>query len=148
MYNIKEEEGYETLEECITLGADQYKEVGGDFQWNLDTQMLKLMSDSGLIHLVVARDENRKIVGYFCNLINLDLFSKVYQAKEIGIYVAPEHRKGGLFTMMLKEMEEVLLSNGVRVQHLSFRKGHNEEMPLKFGYKALEITYEKVLEEE
>ena len=149
MYNIKEETGFNILKECIELGHQQFDEVvggKGDIDWNLDLEMLKLMSDSGLIHLVVARDED-KIIGYFCNLINLDLFTKVYQAKEIAIFVHPEYRKSGIFKQMLDEMEELLICNGVKVQHLAFQKGHNETMPLKFGYNPLEIVYEKVLGE-
>src|SRR3546814_12255734 len=76
---------YTTLFRSIELGHQQVDEVVGDkgkIVWNLDTEMLKLMCDSGLIHLVVARDDKDEIVGYFCNLINLDLFTKVYQAKE------------------------------------------------------------------
>jgi GNAT superfamily N-acetyltransferase len=72
----------------------------------------------------------------------------VYQAKEIAIFVHPDHRKTGVFKDMLAEMEKLLIENGVKVQHLAFQKGHNETMPLRFGYKPLEVVYEKVLEEE
>lgn len=150
MYKIREEEGFDVLLQCIELGHQQFDEVVGDkgkIVWNLDTEMLKLMCDSGLIHLVVARDDEDKIVGYFCNLINLDLFTKVYQAKEVAIFVHPDHRKCGVFKDMLQEMEELLICNGVKVQHLAFQKGHNETMPLKYGYSPLEVVYEKVLGE-
>lgn len=150
-YKIQEETGWEVLLQCFELGRQQFEEVigdKGDITWNLDTEILKLMCDSGLIHLVVARDSDDNIIAYFCNLVNRDLFTKVYQAREIAIFVHPDHRKTGVFKMMLKEMEEVLISNCVRVQILSFQKGHNEDMPLKFGYKPLEVTYEKILDEE
>lgn len=149
-YKVTEEEGFEILLLCLELGKQQFDEVvgaKGNISWNLDLDMLKLMSDSGLIHLVVARDADDTIVGYFCNLINLDLFTKVYQAKEVAIFVHPDHRKTGVFKLMLEEMEELLICNGVKVQHLAFQKGHNETMPLKFGYQPLEIVYEKILGE-
>src|SRR3546814_7612513 len=93
MYKIREEEGFDVLLQCIELVHQQFDEVVGDkgkIVWNLDTEMLKLMCDSGLIHLVVARDDKDEIVGYFCNLINLDLFTKVYKAKEVAIFVHPD----------------------------------------------------------
>lgn len=151
IYNITEEKDFDTVLNCIELGKQQFDEVVGDkgsIVWSLDIEMLKLMNDSGLIHLVVARDEDENIVGYFCNLITRDLFTKVYQAKEVAIFVDPAHRKSGVFKLMLESMEELLIGNGVKVQHLAFQKGHNETMPLKFGYKPLEIVYEKILGEE
>lgn len=149
-FKIQEEEGFNILLECMELGRQQFEEVIGDkgeATWNLDTEMLKLMQEVGLVHLIVARDEEDKIIGYFCNLINLDLFTKVYQAKEIAIFVHPDYRKSGIFSSMLKKMEELLIENGVKVQHLAFQKGHNETMPLKYGYQPLEIVYEKILGE-
>lgn len=150
MYKVQVEEGFEVLAECIELGHEQFKEVVGDkgeVKWNLDLKMLKLVCDAGLIHLVTARDEQNEIVAYFCNLINLDLFTGVYKARELAIFVKPDHRKGGLFKKMLDEMEELLICNGVKAQQLVFQKGHNEAMPLKYGYTPLEVAYEKFLGE-
>ena len=149
MYKIQEEEGFDILKECIELGHQQFDEVvgdKGDITWNLDLDMFKLISDAGLIHLVVAREEDN-IIGYFCNLVNLDLFTKVYQAKELAIFVHPDYRKSGIFKQMLDVMEDLLICNGVRMQFLSFQKGHNEGLPLKFGYRETEIVYEKILGE-
>lgn len=150
MYKVTVEEGYDILEKCIGLGHQQFDEVVGDrdkAKWNLDTHMLRLICEAGLIHLVVARDDSDNIIGYFCNMINLDLFTKVYKAREMAIFVHPDHRKSGVFKQMLDTMEELLIGNGVRAQQLVFQKGHNEKMPLKYGYEPLEIAYEKYLGE-
>ena len=147
-YKIAVEEGFETLAMCIGLGHQQFEEVIGDkgeAKWNLDLTMLKMLCDAGLTHLVVVRDEQDKIIGYFCNVINLDLFTKVYKAREVAIFVHPDHRKNGVFKKMLDEMEALLIENGVKAQQLVFQKGHNETMPLKYGYEPLEVAYEKFL---
>lgn len=148
MYKVQVEEDFEVVKQCIEMGHQQFDEVVGDkgeVKWDLDLKMLELLCKSGLIHLVVARDEDNNIVGYFCNLINLDLFTRVYKARELAIFVHPAHRKSGVFKQMLEEMEELLIYNGVKAQQLVFQKGHNEKMPLKFGYTPLEVAYEKFL---
>lgn len=150
MYSIDEAKEIETLWECLDLGRQQFEEVvgdHGDVKWNLHKDMLELIFKSGLIHLVVARDESLDIIGYFCNIINLDLFTSVYKARDIGIFVHPDHRKSGVFKDMLAKMEDILIDHGVKAQELVFQKGHNEKMPLKFGYEPFEVGYQKFLGE-
>lgn len=150
MYNIEEVGEFSRALECFNLCNEQFKEVVADKNqtvWNPDIETLKLTFNAGLIHMLVATDEESNVVGYFCNIINLDPFTSLYKARDVGVFVHPDHRKNGLFKEMLDKMEALLIDRGVKAQQLVFQKGHNETMPLKYGYTPLEIAYEKFLGE-
>lgn len=152
MYNIKEEEGYDVLLECLELGTKHYEEVYGyrsDYtprQYNY--QFLKLCLENNLMHMVCARDGDGKMIGYFVDLVSPDMFSSEFYAKDMAIYVDEAYRSKGLFKEMLTVMENLLTENGVMIHNLEFQEGHNESMPLKYGYKKTASLYEKLLQED
>ena len=152
MYKIQEESNLKAMAECLKLGKKHYAEV---FEHKVDKvpenynwQFLKICMDNGLIHIITARDEEDKLIGYFTNLVSPDMFSSTFVAKELAIFVEKEHRKGGIFLDMLAAMEQLLIDNGVISQVLAFQVGHNEDIPLKYGYRHTENVYEKILLED
>lgn len=153
MYDVKEETNSNTLMQCLRLGELHYDEV---FEHKLDKvprnfnwQFLKICLDNNLMHIITARvPETDELVGYFVNLINPDMFSSTFVAKELAIFVHPDHRRTGLFTDLLACMEGLLIENGVTSQLLAFQEGFNESLPLKYGYRLTERVYEKIFDEE
>src|SRR5690606_36112377 len=110
MYKIEEVKEFSLAAKCLELGRQQFDEVVGDKEgatWDLDLSFAQLAFNAGLIHMLIAKDEEGSIVGYFANLINLDMFTKVYKARDIGIFAHPDHRRSGLFKQMLDEMEKL-----------------------------------------
>ena len=152
MFKIQEETGYEVMLECLELGKRHYEEVYGyksDYvprQYNYN--FLKICQENGLMHFICARDDSGKLIGYFVDLVSPDMFSSEFYAKDMAIYVDEEYRKQGLFNEMLKAMEDLLTKNGIMIHYLEFQEGHNESMPLKFGYKKVASLYEKLLQED
>lgn len=147
MYNFSEENNITTLQECFGLCRDHFYEVGDSHQvkeFDVDWHTLAAMMSAGVMSVLVARKDGA-VVGYFMNLISRDLLTASVIAKELAIYVAPEHRKGRLFFLMNKEVEKLLVEKGVDTQHITFVYGHNEKMPIKLGFTPLEITYKKHL---
>lgn len=151
MYNIQEETGLKILAECLRLGELHYDEVFAHkkdkIQRNYNWQFLKICHDNGLMHMVTARDDQNNLIGYFVDLVSPDMFSSTFVAKELAIFVHPDHRGNKLFEQMLQHTENLLRENGVTSQVLAFQKGFNEELPLAFGYRPTEIVYEKILED-
>ena len=147
MYSIKEENRLEVLQECFGLCESHFYEVCsghdlGDF--NVDWDSLNILLSGGLISVVVARKEG-KIAGYFMNIISKDLLTSRLVAKELAIYVDPAYKGSRLFLKMCHFVEALLKARGVTSQYMTFMVGHAEKLPLKLGYKPLEIAYEKNL---
>lgn len=151
MYNIQEETNVKALSECLRLGRMHYSEVYADKEdkvpMNYNWQFLDLCLKNNLMHIITARDENGTLIGYFADLVSPDMLSSVFVAKDIAIFIHPDHRGRLLFKKMLKAMEELLIKNGVTTHYMAFQKGHSERLPLAYGYKPREIVYEKFLEE-
>lgn len=151
MYKVQEESNFTTLVDCLELGKAHYLEVEKErndkvgFQINLP--LFKILIDAELIHLIVARNSDEEIVGYFCTTVSPDLFCNQFTAKEIGIYVKPEYRKTRVFKLLMNKIEEVLRENGVAYNYVMFKKDHNENLPLKLGYTKTEVVYQKYLGE-
>lgn len=149
MYKIQEETNAKVLAECLKLGEMHYNEVFahklGQVKWNYNWQFLKICLDNGLMHIVTARNDDDELLGYFTDLVSPDMFSSTFVAKELAIFVHPDHRGNKLFGQMLEFIEDLLTKNGVTSQLLAFQKGFNEELPLSFGYRPTEVIYEKIL---
>jgi GNAT superfamily N-acetyltransferase len=152
MYNVQEETNLKVLAECLKLGELHYDEVFAhkkeQIERNYNWQFLKICLDNNLMHIVTARDDDNNLIGYFVDLVSPDMFSSTFVAKELAIFVHPDHRGNKLFGQMLNFVEDMLRENGVTSQMLAFQKGFNEELPLAFGYRPTEVVYEKVLLEE
>lgn len=149
MYKIQEETNLKALAECLRLGELHYDEVFAhkleQVPRNYNWQFLKICLDNGLMHIVTARDDKQELIAYFVNLVSPDMFSSTFVAKELAIFVHPDHRKSGLFKDMLSTVEQLLINNNVTSQILAFQEGHNDQLPLKFGYRPTERIYEKIL---
>lgn len=149
MFDVKEETNVKTMAECLRLGKLHYDEVYADKKdkvpRNYNWQFLNLCLVNKLMHIITARDESGLLVGYFVNIISPDMLSTTFTARELAIFVHPDHRGSGLFKQMLECVESLLKKNGVTTQYLGFQKGFNEDLPLKFGYKPREIVYEKIV---
>jgi len=152
MYKVQEETTAKSLAECLRLGEMHYDEV---FEHkkdivprNYNWQFLKICLDNGLIHIITARDEEEKLIGYFANLVSPDMLSSTFVAKELAIFVHPEYRKSGIFSDMIESMEKLCKVNGVTTQILAFQVGHNDQLPLQFGYRHTENVFEKILIED
>lgn len=152
MYKIQEETNVKTLSECLRLGRMHYAEVYADkmdkVPMNYNWQFLSLCLENNLMHIITAREEDGTLIGYFADLVSPDMLSSVFVAKDIAIFIHPKHRGRTLFKKMLKAMEELLIKNGVTSHLLAFQKGHSERLPLAYGYKPVEIIYEKLLDED
>lgn len=152
MYNIQEEAGEAVMKECLRLGQLHYSEVYADKEdrvprnWNW--QFLKLCNDNGLIHMITARDEEGKLVGYFTTLVSPDMLSSTFKGEDLAIFVHPEHRGNGVWSEMLHQMEALLMNNGVTSNTLKFQAGFNDSLPEREGYRLRELVYEKILLED
>jgi len=149
MYKIQEETNVKTMAEVLRLGQLHYDEiyvhkkdlVPRNYNW----QFLKMCLDNGLMHILTARTEEGELIGHFVNLISPDMFSSTFVAKDLAIFVHPDHRKNGVMTMLFEEMERLLKINNVTSQVIAFQVGFNENLPLKYGYRHTENVFEKIL---
>lgn len=149
MYKIIEDNSLDTIMECLPLALDHYNEVeskADKVPFNIDYKTIEQLAKLNMLSLIVARDSGGTVVGYFASIITPDFMTSQTSGKELAIYVAPEHRGGRLFYKLLKESEKALVAKGVRVQFITFKAGHNTELPLRCGFEHTETTYQKVLE--
>src|SRR5574337_2086391 len=120
MYNIQEETNVKVMAECLRLGKLHYDEVFADKKdrvpRNYNWQFLNICLTNGLLHIITARNKQGELVGYFADLVSPDMFSSTFVAKELAIFVHPNHRKGGVFKDMLEYVESLLKKNGVTSQ--------------------------------
>lgn len=147
MYDLREENSIETLEECFELCQKHFYELGDshNFQpFEVDWTTLHAFLQADMLSILVARKEG-EVVGYFMNLISKDFMTSQLIGKELAIYVDKPYRGGKLFMRMVKETESLLESKGCVTQYITFVEGHNEKLPLKLGFSPLEITYKKDL---
>jgi GNAT superfamily N-acetyltransferase len=149
MYNIQEENNLQAVKEALVLGRDHYHEVeaiSSHIPYNVSLHTIEALLNAGLLSLVTTREKGQ-LVGYYASLIAPDFVTSVNMSKEMGIYVKPEHRRNGVKTQMLRAVEAIALARGC-ARHLTiYKTGHNEELPLKDGYRETERVYEKVLGE-
>lgn len=135
------------LREALVLGAAHYDEVENKkdvVPFKPNTASLDALLTAGILHIVTARD-NGKLVGYFINLVAEDLLCSEVCSQELGIYVAPSHRKGSVFYRMVKFTEGLMFGLGIRQIRIMFKTGHNEQLPVKLGYEKTEAVYQKVM---
>lgn len=148
MFEIKEENTMEAAKEVIPLAAAHYNEVedkASAVPFNVNWSTIEALVQAGILSLVVARVDG-VAVGYFANLITEDFMTSQVEAKELALYIDPKYRHGRLFPKLMKATEEVLKDKGIRTQYITFKAGHNTELPLKLGFTHTETTYQKILE--
>lgn len=148
MYNVQEENSFEVAKELFTLNLAHYNEVetkADVIPYNVNWDTVKMLFEHDLVSLVVARKDG-EVVGYFANLIAEDFMTSRLEAKELGIYIHPDHRGGRLFLKLLAEVEERLRARNVATQYITFKQGHNTLLPLRCGFVHTETTFQKILE--
>jgi hypothetical protein len=148
MYSVQEENSFEVAKELFTLNLAHYNEVETKapvIPLNINWDTVKLLFENDLVSLVVARKDG-EVVGYFANLIAEDFLTSRLEAKELGIYIHPDHRGGRLFIKLQQVVEECLRSRNVATQYITFKTGHNTLLPIRLGFQPTEMTFQKILE--
>lgn len=148
MYSVQEENSFEVAVELFSLNQAHYDEIESKadvIPLNINWNIVKALFDQNLISLIVAR-ENGVVVGYFANIIAEDFMTSRQEAKELGIYIHPDHRGGRLFIRLQQAVEEVLRARNVATQYITFKTGHNTLLPLRLGFAPTEMTFQKILE--
>lgn len=148
MYNIKEESTLEVFHECLELGKSHYNEVeskSSNIPYNVDYELAETLVKLGLVVIVTARSGDT-LVGYFVSLVSKDFFTSRKEAKELGIYVAPEYRGSSVFYRMMKYTEKLIASKGIKSLYIMFKEGHDKGLAQKLGYEKTETVYQKFLE--
>lgn len=147
-FDIKEENTVEAAREVIPLAARHYAEVedkASTVPFNINWSTIEALIAADILSLVVARIDG-VAVGYFANLITEDFMTSQIEAKELAIYIDPAYRKTRLFHKLMQVTEDVLKQRGIVTQYITFKAGHNTELPLRLGFTHTETTYQKILE--
>jgi GNAT superfamily N-acetyltransferase len=148
-FYVEEDNSYPVLVEALSLAEAHYYEVeskSDKVPFRLDVNLLGEYVKLGLLYVIVARDEEGAMIGYFANLISADPITSKPVGKELGIYVKPEWRNSNVMREMLRIVEEGARDRKAYCQLLAFKEGHDEGIAFKFGYEPTEITYQKVFE--
>jgi ribosomal protein S18 acetylase RimI-like enzyme len=130
------------------LSRKQYPECDfthGAFEFDLDMDSLNQMAENGLLHVTTAR--NPEIVGYIVNVVlPRHMNFKAKHAGQLGWYVHPDYRKGGIGLNLLKTSEELLKAQGVAFLSASHTI-NLDASPLfhRLGWKQTEMSYTKVI---
>lgn len=146
-YDIKEESTIEVAKELFPLLTSHYNEVEDKSSvvgFNVNWDLLQSFFDAGIMCVIVARDEG-KVVGYFANMIVEDFMTSTLVAREMGLYIDPNYRHTRLFLKLMNYTTKTLKERGCKVQHITFKAGHNTDLPLRCGFEHTETTYQKVL---
>jgi GNAT superfamily N-acetyltransferase len=147
MYSIKEENSIEIAKELFPLLTAHYNEVeekSSVVGFNVNWDLLQSFFDAGIMCVVVARVEG-KVVGYFANMVAPDFMTSTLVGREVGLYIDPAYRHTRLFLKIMNFATKTLEQRGCAVQHITFKAGHNTELPIKCGFHHTETTYQKVL---
>lgn len=147
-FSIKEENSIEVAKELLPLLSSHYNEVeekSSVVGFNVNWELLQSFFDAGIMCVVVAR-VGGKVVGYFANMVVEDFMTSTLVAREMGLYIDPTYRHTRLFLKIMNYTTKALRERGCKVQHITFKAGHNTELPLKCGFEHTETTYQKVLE--
>lgn len=148
MFKVEEENKFEVVKELFLLSQAHYNEVeekADKIPFNPNWETIQALFDNDLVSLVVARKDG-EVIGYFANLIAEDFFTSRVEAKELGIYIHPDHRGGRLFLKLLVASEVALRARKVSTWYITFKNGHNTLLPLRVGFVPTETSFQKILE--
>lgn len=147
MFDIKEENSIEVARELLPLLQPHYEEVEDKSEvipLNVNWNLLESFFKAGIMCVITARVDN-KIVGYFANILSEDFMTSTLSAREVGLYIDPEYRHTRLFLKLMSKTSDVLRNKGVVTQYITFKAGHNTDLPLRCGFTHTETTYQKIL---
>lgn len=147
---FQEERLDDVLEELEPLLQEHYKEVAmyqDKIELNPDYDLYRLMERQGTLHILTARDPD--LQGYCVTFINKHPHYKdhKYAVNDI-IYVSPEHRHTDVAYEMLKELERLMLLEGVSVMtfHMKHYKSFQTLMSARH-FDPAEYLYTKYIGE-
>lgn len=110
------------------------------------TKYLRL-AEMKMFTMVLARNNVATIIGYFACLITPHPhYKSTLMALEDVHFVHPDYRRHGVGTEMLGVMEDVLRARDVKLLKVRSKvHAPNTEWLRQNGFKAVELTYSKVL---
>lgn len=134
-----------------------------------DIDKLKALTDQMLSHTVLGVASKAKIralvtsprtqvtlawhgtdlIGFSCGMLHESVFNSVLRVSDIGLYVAPEHRKGVTAAVLIERLEAWAMSQGANQIWLGQTTGENPRVVERFynqlGYKTQGINAVKEL---
>ena len=114
---------------------------------DIDYSKYKLLDDMGLLHSVIARDEDGNVIGYFISFVqpHIHYASTTFAMNDV-LYVKPDMRHTGLALKMFKWAEEDLKGLGVDVMTLHVKSDKMfASLCKEFGAERTEIMYSKFI---
>jgi len=145
---FQEEHADVVIQEGFQLFKDHWKEIAlyqDKIELSPDYTRYRHLYDKDELHVVTARDEYGRIVGYLVSLLQKGLHYKntLWAYNDI-LYVCPEYRKGTTGIKLLKFAEKALKEIGVDVIVVRVKTQHNFGKVLeRMGYENTELSFTK-----
>lgn len=140
----------DVIEEMIPLLELHWEEIAhhkDKIKLNPDYALYQAMQDAGILHMVTARDDKRKLIGYFVSIVspNLHYMDHIFATNDI-LYIDKEYRGKMVGIKLFKFAEEELKKLGVDVIVLH-SKVHADFKVLveRIGYTHVENQYSKYI---
>lgn len=136
-------------DEAMPLAQAHWNEIspGGDMDFNSDA--LFAMEDNGMIRCYTARRDG-VLAGYLIYLGDESLYQRGRKiVRDLGLYVAPEFRKGTTAIRLMKYAEDDLRGVGVAEIFQVIPAGTDSlgRMLNGVGYRHHETVFKKILKE-
>ena len=131
------------FEDILKLHSEELTEFA--FQLNPDWKVYQLLEDTGALHIVTARD-NEKLIGYHVSFIMTHHhYMDALVAENDLYYILPEYRKGWLGYKFLKKVIQFLKRRNVNIVSHNMKVSHSY-LPLtkRLGFRLME--YKLVME--
>jgi L-amino acid N-acyltransferase YncA len=143
------EDWLEVKDEMSALWPAHWKEVALDHDaipLDPDLELYDHLAESGMLHVLVARDEGR-IIGYHLSIVKPHLHYRTSLHAQTDVYyIDPAYRKGMTGVRLFKEAERTLVARGVKKMitgtKMSLDMGKIFE---RLGWRETERTYTKCI---
>jgi GNAT superfamily N-acetyltransferase len=93
---------------------------------------------------LVAETEDKKIVGFFCGLLDRQFFTDQIRAIDLALFVKEEYRGSSASVKFIKKFEQWAKQKGATQIWLGQSVGHNIEQTKNFyerlGYKTMGVN--------
>lgn len=149
MISIKEESFKDCVEELKPLFEEHYKEVAlyqDKVSLNPDYDKYFLLEDSGNLHTVIVREED-KIVGYYISIVtgHIHYMDTLYACNDI-VYIDHKYRHSGVAKEMVEFAEKKLKDLGVSVMTVHMKTYLPfESLASSVGFDKVEYLYSKYI---
>lgn len=134
------------IDELLPLLEKHFEEVNfnkEDIPHEPDWDGYMLLENSGMLHVVTAREEDGRLLGYCSTLINTSLHHRhnVFGVND-ALYIIPEYRGTGLAYDMFQFVFASLKELGVDTVHISMKVTHPfDGLCKKLGMQLEERLY-------